>query len=306
MHRRYGFELTFVLKAIRMRIFIGMVAVVSLALVGYGLYSSNVAESDTDDSERQAVSRQLTQQASDPTPTMPANSPDAAETADEPNTRPGSSDERCFAGVPDSDSAIAGQTIIVDPGHGGEDLGTVNNTFGLHETEFVLNISRLLKDLLVADGANVCMTRIEDVYIELVERAHFANEHDGDVFVSVHLNSLPDPTENYTMAMWGSEAKDRFLAEQLIEVLRHEMAIPEYHNSEPNPMNPDVYRIDPLDSRMLKTAEMPAVLIEAAFLSNHWEAQVFLDGVDDGSRWREVQIAEALHTGLENYFAAFE
>lgn len=289
-----------------MRVFIGMVAVVSLALVGYGLYSSNVADSDTDEFARQAASTQLTEQADNPAPTTPADSPDALEIVDDPNAQSGSADERCVAGVRDSDSSVAGQTIIVDPGHGGEDLGTVNNRFGLHETDFVLNISHHLKELLVADGANVCMTRIEDVYIELVERAHFANEHDGDAFVSVHLNSLPDPSENYTMAMWGTEAKDRFLAEQLIEVLRHEMAIPEYHNSEPNPMNPEVYRLAPLDSRMLKTAEMPAVLIEAAFLSNHWEAQVFLDGVNDGSRWREVQIAEALHTGLENYFAAFE
>lgn len=216
------------------------------------------------------------------------------------------SDERCFAGDRTGESPVSGKMIVVDPGHGGEDLGTVNNAFGFNETDFVLRISIDLKDRLVDSGADVCLTRVEDDFIELIDRAEFANEMGGDAFLSIHLNSLPDPSQNYAMTMWGDEAKDRFLAETMLEPLRYKLATPQFHFGEPNPMNPEVYRLEDLDSSMLRSAEMPATLVEASFLSNTWEAQAFASGLDDGTRWRELQIADVLHEGVVNFFDAFE
>jgi N-acetylmuramoyl-L-alanine amidase len=291
-----------------MRKFLGLGVVAAFIMIGYGLFSSGntTPESQNSQSENDIAAR-LTAEAATPVPTMPIE----AETGTDPVdgqvlSMTGDASERCFSGEPVQASPLAGQMIIVDPGHGGEDLGTVNMDYGLHESDFVLNISHLLRHRLTQNGADVCMTRIDDVFVSLADRAYFANENDGDVFVSIHLNSLPDPGENYTMAMWGNEAKDRFLAEKILEVLRFEMASPEFHNGEPNPMNPAIYAFDSLDSYMLKTTEMPAVLVEASFLSSSWEAKVLLDGIEDGSRWREHQIADAVRIGLENYFESFQ
>ena len=288
-----------------MRTFVGIGAILALLLVGYALYANGTSSSDDHDSDIGII--ESTSGSISPAPTMPIEATNGAITDDVSDQGgPDSSDQRCFEAASADDSALAGKTIIVDPGHGGEDLGTVNNQFGLHESDLVLSISEYLRDMLTASGANVCMTRVQDTYIELAARADFANEQNGDALVSIHLNSLPDPSESYTMTMWGNEAKDRFLAETMLDVLRYEMAIPQYHNNEPNPTNPDVYILESLDSHMLKSADMPAVLVEATFLSAAWEAQAFQDGIDDGSHWREVQIAEAVHTGLTEYYEAFQ
>jgi N-acetylmuramoyl-L-alanine amidase len=220
-------------------------------------------------------------------------------------TRQFEDDPHCMSGDQSVETPLVGTTIIIDPGHGGEDLGTVNMAFELHESDIVLTISELLRDGLTASGANVCLTRVDDVYIELLERAEFANDRNGDAFVSVHLNSLPDPNESYTMTMWGNEAKDRFLAEKLLDSLVAELVEPATFNGEPNPMGSDSVWLDHLDSNMLRNAEMPAVLVEGTFLSATWEAQAFQSGIADGTHWREHQIASAIHEGLISYFAVF-
>lgn len=214
-------------------------------------------------------------------------------------------DDRCVSADPEAESVIRGLTVIVDPGHGGEDLGTVNEHFSITESELVLGISRLLRDRITELGAHACLTRDSDRNLALRQRAELANRWRGDVFVSIHLNHLSDPNEDYTMTMWGTEAKDRFLAETLLPVMAEALATPESYDGNPNPMSTEVVRLEDLDSSMLRSADMPAVLVEAAFLSNPWEARAFIDGIDDGTRWREHQIADALRDGLLAYFSAF-
>lgn len=81
--------------------------------------------------------------------------------------------------------------IVVDPGHGGHDVGTMSPG-GLYEKELVLDVSRrvaaLLEDQL---GAEVILTRDEDLYVHLEERTRIANQHKADLFLSIHANSSP-------------------------------------------------------------------------------------------------------------------
>ena len=83
--------------------------------------------------------------------------------------------------------------IVLDPGHGGRDPGA-SGLYGLVEKKVVLDISRrtaaALRGLLPA-GNTVLLTRNRDRFIELADRTSFANRHDADVFVSIHLNSSP-------------------------------------------------------------------------------------------------------------------
>lgn len=81
--------------------------------------------------------------------------------------------------------------IVVDPGHGGHDVGTMSPG-GLYEKELVLDVSRRVAALLEEQlGAEVILTRDEDLYVHLEERTRIANQHKADLFLSIHANSSP-------------------------------------------------------------------------------------------------------------------
>jgi len=83
--------------------------------------------------------------------------------------------------------------IVIDPGHGGHDTGTIGPN-GLEEKDLVLDVSQRLGKLLVSRlGAEVIYTRKDDTFIPLETRTAIANQEGADLFVSVHANSSQDP-----------------------------------------------------------------------------------------------------------------
>lgn len=82
-------------------------------------------------------------------------------------------------------------TIIVDAGHGGKDQGA--SVKGVREAEINLAVSLLLRKELEEKGYNVLLTRDQDVFKTLQERPTFASENKGDVFISLHCNSIAGP-----------------------------------------------------------------------------------------------------------------
>ena len=84
--------------------------------------------------------------------------------------------------------------IVVDAGHGGHDTGTIGPN-GLMEKDLVLDVALRLGRLLETRlGADVIFTRDDDTFIPLETRTAIANEHQADLFISIHANSSPDPT----------------------------------------------------------------------------------------------------------------
>ena len=82
--------------------------------------------------------------------------------------------------------------IVIDPGHGGHDTGTIGPT-GLEEKQVVLDVGLKLKKLLEQNtGCEVVMTRSDDTFIPLEERTAIANEKSADLFVSIHANASRD------------------------------------------------------------------------------------------------------------------
>jgi N-acetylmuramoyl-L-alanine amidase len=80
--------------------------------------------------------------------------------------------------------------VIIDPGHGGRDPGTLSQ--GTREKDIVLGISRALARALEAIGGfEPILTRDTDVFIPIEERSRIAVRRDGELFVSVHVNSVP-------------------------------------------------------------------------------------------------------------------
>ena len=81
--------------------------------------------------------------------------------------------------------------IVVDPGHGGSEKGAIG-CLGDKEKDINLGIAYELKDILSQMGANVIMTRECDGDISLEDRVKLAKDSDANIFVSIHLNSIPD------------------------------------------------------------------------------------------------------------------
>ncbi|HYL99125.1 MAG TPA: N-acetylmuramoyl-L-alanine amidase, partial [Blastocatellia bacterium] len=82
--------------------------------------------------------------------------------------------------------------IVIDPGHGGHDTGTIGEG-GLMEKDLVLEVGRRLRDFIKKyyPSIEVVMTRDSDRFIALEERTAIANSHHADLFMSIHANAAP-------------------------------------------------------------------------------------------------------------------
>lgn len=115
--------------------------------------------------------------------------------------------------------------IIIDPGHGGKDPGTLG--YGnLKEKDVVLDIAKRLKRLLEGSlNVDVQMTREKDEFVELRERSAFANRNAGKLFIGIHANSNPSSRasgmETYILGTARTN-EDREIAEKENSVIRYE------------------------------------------------------------------------------------
>ena len=87
---------------------------------------------------------------------------------------------------------LTAKTIVIDPGHGGKDSGALGSN-NLQEREIVLSISQKLRQILTAKGYTVLMTRDTNRFIPLKKRTEFATQHKADLFLSIHANASESP-----------------------------------------------------------------------------------------------------------------
>ena len=87
------------------------------------------------------------------------------------------------------------RVIVIDPGHGGVNVGTHSVLDGRYEKEFTLDTALRLKPLLETNGWTVFLTHTSDVYVTNESRVTFAKAHHADLFISLHFNSTPDRDE---------------------------------------------------------------------------------------------------------------
>lgn len=102
--------------------------------------------------------------------------------------------------APDKRAHLRGvRRVVLDPGHGGHDPGAVGPN-GLQEKDVALDVAHRAAPLLAREvGVSTLLTRDVDVFVPLDERAARANAFNADLFVSIHLNSNPDPTSRGVM-----------------------------------------------------------------------------------------------------------
>src|SRR5271154_1191208 len=221
--------------------------------------------------------------------------------------------------------------VMIDPGHGGYDPGTQSSA-GVMEKDLALQIATRLKTALEARGIRAELTRSSDVFISLADRTRIANSAGADLFVSIHLNSSPNPdtdgievyylnntTDHATIRLarmenagaGGYGAADDSNLNYILTDLRQN-----YKASEAASLAKLIdaqtvadldagfgLNVNPLGAKMgpfyvLVGAHMPAVLVECGFMSNAAEAARL-----GSARYQDV-LAGAVATAVVDYFNA--
>ena len=107
-------------------------------------------------------------------------------------------------------------TIVIDAGHGGKDPGCIGKG-GTREKDVVLSVARKLKNQLDAEGYKTYLTRGDDTYLKLAQRAEIAERKKADLFISLHANANPSRAMKgfsvYTLSEKASDEEAKKLAE---------------------------------------------------------------------------------------------
>ncbi len=219
--------------------------------------------------------------------------------------------------------------IIIDPGHGGDDPGAAG-LFGLVEKELVLDIGRrLARKLNARPGYKAVLTRDRDYFLSLRDRQLFARKRGGDIFISLHANSAASQRANgfeiFFLSLRGATNKmARELAdkenaadllggvppeaeEEILSILfdflqeegmkRSEVLAEELYGAFRDQKEMELRNVKQAGFAVLKSLEIPAVLVEVGFLSNRNDA-----GHLKKNDFRE-KVADNLLEGVENYYA---
>jgi len=218
------------------------------------------------------------------------------------------------------------RTIVIDPGHGGKDPGAIGPR-GTKEKDVVLKIAhKLAKELHKNLKVRVILTRYHDIFLPLAERTAIANQHKADLFISIHCNaSLKSHTEGFEIYFLSEEASDEEAQavanmENAVMALEEKkeqgnelssilwsLAMNEFMNESSELCSLVCSEVDrnlgTVENRgvkqagftVLRGAKMPAILVEAAFISNRSGEKRLKDGKFQNS------LVESICAGVKEY-----
>ncbi|MBP1970980.1 N-acetylmuramoyl-L-alanine amidase [Virgibacillus natechei] len=181
-----------------------------------------------------------------------------------------------------SNGSLEGYTIVLDPGHGGNDPGAIglNNVY---EKDLTMSTTEKVEQQLLDAGADVTLTRTGDSFISLDERAHISNQTNTDAFISLHYDAFPIMSVNGVSTYFQSNGADYTLAQELHTSLASATQLQDRGVMEGN------YRV-------LRHNNAPSVVMELGFITNQRD----LATVQTADY--QNQVAQAIKAGLNNYF----
>lgn len=201
-----------------------------------------------------------------------------------------------------SSSMCFSATILIDPGHGGEENGAISSVDGSKEKDLVMELSLLIRNHLLTDH-HVYLSRTLDQTLKLEQRAESAQRIGADLFISVHMNSSESENSNgfetyylsndldeatkkvvrvengeHSHPMKGAGEVDSLTGEILAEIVVSEnipesKKLGEFIHSELQGLLPKKYKIKDRGLKpglfyVLAMTKVPGVLLEAGFLSS--------------------------------------
>lgn len=218
------------------------------------------------------------------------NKGETVETTPSGTTPSGTSTEPAFT------PGLKGKIIALDAGHGGSDTGAIGPT-GVTEKGVTLRVAKALQKLLQAEGATVLMTRTTDTEVspkkanasdveELQARCDVGNDGNADIFISMHMDSFTNSTPSGTTGYYytkGSKASQR-LAQYVSEGVVTALGTGNRGTKSCN-------------FYVVKHTDMPATLVEMAFISNDKEEKLM------NSEAGINRAAEGILNGLRRFFS---
>lgn len=178
---------------------------------------------------------------------------------------------------------IKGAVIVIDPGHGGQDSGSISEK-NQYEKDATLQTCLCLAKLLKEKGAKVILTRTDDSYVSLGKRVDISNENEADAFICIHYDSTAKHNIASGTTTYYYHKNSRELAEDINQQLKT-LPLPnrgvEFGNHQ-----------------VTRDNNEPAVLLELGYMSTSKDAHYIF------STHYQKMVAQAITQGLENYFSS--
>lgn len=181
------------------------------------------------------------------------------------------------------DLNLQGKRIVIDPGHGGKDSGTIGVKHKTYEKILTLSTSLIVAAMLQEAGAEVILTRSHDVYLELSERVNISNQQKADLFISIHYD-YGTKNSSGIISFYYSEARDRRLADTVQRQLTASTGMQDSGVRKGN-------------FYVIRENNRPSLLLELGYVSNPDEEELV--------RTTDYQqkVAKGIVKGLSDYFA---
>ncbi len=177
------------------------------------------------------------------------------------------------------------ELIVIDAGHGGDDPGSINGD--VLEKDLNLQLALKLEEALKEGGYEVVMTRRDDSELGLYERAELANDANADLFISLHQNSFADSSV-HGIEVFYNEGQKSDESKQLAQFIQTHLV------AQTGAKDRGIRSYDELV--VTRETEMPACLIETAYISNDNELSLII--TDD----YQNQIIKGIVNGINQFF----
>lgn len=182
---------------------------------------------------------------------------------------------------PGVEKYLEDKVIVIDPGHGGRDSGTIG-VGGTLEKNLTIRTAELLRDKLQAAGAQVILTRSSNTYVALPSRVSISHIHNADAFISLHYDSTMDQITSGITTYYYHDYQQA-LASSIANSLGSTMQVPNRG-----------YRYG--DYHVIRENKRVATLIELGYLSNP------VDELTITTNEYQETITSAIYNGLARYF----
>ncbi|SFD73654.1 N-acetylmuramoyl-L-alanine amidase [Paenibacillus catalpae] len=149
---------------------------------------------------------------------------------------------------------LKGKTIVLDPGHGGKDVGSIGGN-GTYEKDVTLPTALKVRDKLLEQGATVVMTRDADTTVSLDARTEISQEENADLFISIHFDAF-QTSDVYGMTTYYYKPQNQEIAQKI-----HEQFL------EADLLTKD-RGVRFGDYHVIRENTKPAVLLELGYISN--------------------------------------
>ncbi|MEW9502335.1 N-acetylmuramoyl-L-alanine amidase family protein [Jeotgalibacillus marinus] len=180
-----------------------------------------------------------------------------------------------------SDNQEASPTILIDPGHGGEDPGSIGFSEIL-EKDLTLETSKILFEKLKEAGVDVKLTREDDRYVSLDERVDLVETYNADALISIHFDSFPDDRSVGGFTTFYQHKFQKGLGKSINNSLNQSLTLRDRG-------------LKSGDLKVIREIDIPGVLLELGYISNPQEESLI------HSEEFKQDVSTAIFNGIMSY-----